>query len=507
MSIPRFYEIDTDPHDVYRVYSDGNFGEVAPERLSIMSWSLIGPPMEKATRTLATKLLGSKPWFTGSAFVFLGYFGCRPYHNLAAYCQLALEVPGVEPEDVTASYFEGIAPVEGLRRLGTGALAKALVGPRLARCVLAVPSRLMELDGDVHELELLAEASLGDETHTQLGHALARGRQVLDDAWDLHITTTSTLVPLRGLQSAVGRRLVPRFDDVKPWLGSPDELVWSRLYDLSDAGDVLTWHEFLTRPFYEIADDRGPWDGYGMRHASTASARSASSAVVDPETAFYGMVSGGRRAALEVLARRVRDGMAHREASKSLVMRVMHVMRKLVPAMATLFGLGDDWPYLTVGELATTPVSSQPGQMALTAKSRQASVEQALLTPMAGYLDFSSGGGRGAVPSRAAAQSSGGRGVSPGTATGVVVHPSVDDLPDADTLILVCESADAEVQPLLPFVAGIVTARGSELSHIAILARELGIPAIVGFKDALRLEAGSTVSIDGTTGEVRVAHE
>jgi pyruvate,water dikinase len=94
--------------------------------------------------------------------------------------------------------------------------------------------------------------------------------------------------------------------------------------------------------------------------------------------------------------------------------------------------------------------------------------------------------------------------VSPGTASGVVVSSSVDELPDADALILVCESADAEVHPLLPFVSGVVAARGSELSHIAILAREFGIPAVVGYRDAMRLIPGTVISINGTTGEVRV---
>ena len=43
------------------------------------------------------------------------------------------------------------------------------------------------------------------------------------------------------------------------------------------------------------------------------------------------------------------------------------------------------------------------------------------------------------------------------------------------------------------------------MSHAAIVARELGIPAVVGIEDAtIDIETGTTVTIDGTTGLVTV---
>jgi multiphosphoryl transfer protein len=65
-------------------------------------------------------------------------------------------------------------------------------------------------------------------------------------------------------------------------------------------------------------------------------------------------------------------------------------------------------------------------------------------------------------------------------------------------------------------VAGILTARGAPTGHAAILARSLGIPAVVGAGDAvLRLAEGETVLLDGDTGvafirpaaNVRVGYE
>ena len=71
-------------------------------------------------------------------------------------------------------------------------------------------------------------------------------------------------------------------------------------------------------------------------------------------------------------------------------------------------------------------------------------------------------------------------------------------------MILVSESADAGIQSLLPNVAGLITLRGSMLSHIATLAREYGIPTVVNHPLAETLRAGQQVVLNGSTGEVEV---
>ena len=58
---------------------------------------------------------------------------------------------------------------------------------------------------------------------------------------------------------------------------------------------------------------------------------------------------------------------------------------------------------------------------------------------------------------------------------------------------------------LLPLLGGIVTDRGGLLSHAAIVAREYGMPAVVGTTDATKLVPdGARVRVDGGTGEVQV---
>ena len=71
--------------------------------------------------------------------------------------------------------------------------------------------------------------------------------------------------------------------------------------------------------------------------------------------------------------------------------------------------------------------------------------------------------------------------------------------------VLVVRTLDPGIAPLLPHLGGLVAETGSVLAHLAILARELGVPTVVGVIDALeRFPDGTVVTVDGTTGEVTV---
>lgn len=69
--------------------------------------------------------------------------------------------------------------------------------------------------------------------------------------------------------------------------------------------------------------------------------------------------------------------------------------------------------------------------------------------------------------------------------------------------ILVTKSFAPDWLPLLKRAAGVVAERGGLTSHAAIIARELGIPAIIGATDATRLiQTGESLLIDGEKGEI-----
>jgi pyruvate,water dikinase len=71
--------------------------------------------------------------------------------------------------------------------------------------------------------------------------------------------------------------------------------------------------------------------------------------------------------------------------------------------------------------------------------------------------------------------------------------------------VLVANRTDPGWVPLFPSAKAIVVERGSVLSHSAIVAREFGIPCVVGVRDALsRLEEGAMIEVDGNTGRITV---
>jgi pyruvate,water dikinase len=70
--------------------------------------------------------------------------------------------------------------------------------------------------------------------------------------------------------------------------------------------------------------------------------------------------------------------------------------------------------------------------------------------------------------------------------------------------ILVAERTDPGWVMLFPAARGLLVERGSLLSHSAIVARELGLPAVVSIDGLTRwLQTGDEVELDGRTGEVR----
>jgi pyruvate,water dikinase len=71
--------------------------------------------------------------------------------------------------------------------------------------------------------------------------------------------------------------------------------------------------------------------------------------------------------------------------------------------------------------------------------------------------------------------------------------------------VLVTESTTEAFNILLPLLGAIVTDNGGLLSHSALVAREYGIPGVVGTREAtLRIADGIRIRVDGDAGEVTV---
>ena len=98
-----------------------------------------------------------------------------------------------------------------------------------------------------------------------------------------------------------------------------------------------------------------------------------------------------------------------------------------------------------------------------------------------------------------------------GASAGVVRGPARVALGPADFGriragdIIVCPSSNPSWVPVFTIAGGLVTNTGGILSHAAVVAREFGLPAVVGTGDATtRIAEGRLIEIDGTKGSVRL---
>jgi pyruvate,water dikinase len=93
---------------------------------------------------------------------------------------------------------------------------------------------------------------------------------------------------------------------------------------------------------------------------------------------------------------------------------------------------------------------------------------------------------------------------SPGVVTGkarVILDPAGARLEPGE--ILVAQSTDPGWTPLFFTASGLVMEMGGSMSHGAIVAREYGIPAVVGVSGAIeRITTGQQITVDGSRGVI-----
>jgi phosphohistidine swiveling domain-containing protein len=179
-----------------------------------------------------------------------------------------------------------------------------------------------------------------------------------------------------------------------------------------------------------------------------------------------------------------------------------------------LIGTSDDIFFLTRAEvLAAFGGAPMPATVDVAAR-RSLRSEQARLVPppLVGRVNpmiqrvwDSFPGLIGALPSDHALVS--GVPASPGRATGLVRiirgPDEFDQLQPGE--ILVAPLTAPAWTPLFTRAAAVVTDVGSAAAHASIIAREYGIPAVVGCGDATaRLRTGMRVTVDGSTGNVEL---
>jgi len=95
-------------------------------------------------------------------------------------------------------------------------------------------------------------------------------------------------------------------------------------------------------------------------------------------------------------------------------------------------------------------------------------------------------------------------GAHPDARWGVVLDPVGAHLEPGE--VLVAPSTDPGWTPLFLTAGALVMEMGGPNSHGAVVAREYGIPAVVGVPGATtRITTGTRVTVDGAAGRVRLA--
>ncbi len=210
-----------------------------------------------------------------------------------------------------------------------------------------------------------------------------------------------------------------------------------------------------------------------------------------------------------------------REAVRSELVRSLWMLRAFVLRAGELSHLGLDVFYLSIEEILSLLRGKKPSLAEIPAR-RAAFARYCALPPypalIRGRFDpfqWAADPHRrsdlfvaGAPPAAPAGDESvtgfpGASGVVEGIVRVIATVETGDQLLNGE--ILVTTLTNVGWTPLFPRAAAVVTDVGAPLSHAAIVARELGIPAVVGCGNAtMRLHTGDRVRVDGGRGTVTV---
>lgn len=243
-----------------------------------------------------------------------------------------------------------------------------------------------------------------------------------------------------------------------------------------------------------------------------------------PDTAPDRLYADGRRAALDAverlaeastpanarqiraLAPRIRNLIGARETPKFTFIRGLDLLRAaLLESGADLVAAGvldeaGDVVFLHLDELASAFTAGDLRPIVAERKATRAREERRGRVPL-----VMAGDGRTFYDAGTSGDADlAGMGVSPGVVEGracVVDDPRTSTLEPGD--ILVCRGTDPAWTPLFLTAAGLVTEVGGLMTHGSVVAREYGLPAIVGVPGATEvLRDGRRIRLDGSAGTI-----
>jgi pyruvate,water dikinase len=211
-------------------------------------------------------------------------------------------------------------------------------------------------------------------------------------------------------------------------------------------------------------------------------------------------------------AGRMRELIGARESPKFFAVRLFGLVRAaLLQVGADLVRSGDlqrndDLFFLSFSEIKAF-ANGEPGDWSKVVAARREANRRESLRRQVPRLLLSDGRAyyEGIISDGDSETTLSGSPVSPGIAEGpvrVVLNPREANLLPGE--IMVCPGTDPSWTPLFLTAGGLVMEVGGMMTHGAVVAREYGIPAIVGVDQATRrLKTGDRIRIDGSTGLIQ----
>ena len=537
----RLWIVDDRPSRRFPVYTRGNTGEVYPNVITPLCGSIVKGPISRGQARVLMEMGAVLPGDLGEVdrAVVTGCFGGYLYANLSLARLMGARAPAMRPEDVDVQMFgtsgaPPYRPQRGDRDLrATARLTRLMLRTARGPSFDWLAAERRAVDGwaaarppaaGATEPELLATIDQGAERLVGLMRSLLLASSygglasVVVDRVAAKADATArvrTAVGVGGVESAgpaVELWQLARLDD-------PD--AFGPAFD-----DFLARHGARGPDEYELASDT--W-GTRPEIALAAVDRLRLAGDTDPTGVQARLAEERREAIDEVMAavaspvrplfrralRTVAEGSAGRELAKGTLIRALYPVRlalfELVRRAQEAGAPEDRRDCFLVTREELPAFVADPGAFSdvVAERAERRELLQSRTPPFVFEAPMPDPSTWPVRPTHAAPEAAAtrlqGLAVSPGVATGTV--RVVRDPADPSALepgdVLVAPITDPAWTPLFLVARAVVVEVGANMSHAAIVARELGIPAVVSVPRVTEvLRDGTRVEVDGTRGTV-----
>jgi len=513
---PDLLHVD-EPNEI--LWSRANFEEAMPGVLTPLSWSFWGWGSERSSTRIYVEKMGalSARELTGTlADATTALFHGRAAVNVDLVRRVLDRIPGADPDALELQILGRVRPDARahptLRRLPQ-VLARApwsvAMLPRRVRAMRTSTDRWWRERTATAPTTVAAAAALLTEARrrftdvcTEHGFNVFVGQAGFDQLAKLAVAAGVPGLELALSASGHGTEETTMIDDL--WAAAAgrldvDEVVARHGYHGPDEGEVSSW---------SWREDRAPLLALLDRFRAAGAARpgSAERGRRDAERRLFDGLPRTRRAQARAVLRFVDTYVPLREVGKAAFLQCIDVGRhaahsagRLLVAEGRLDEV-DDVRFVTVEELVDGRVDRATVERR--AERRRELLAVDLPDHFVGVPDSWPIGRDGPSDDGGAVH---GVAASPGRHKGIariVRDPGDYAKLDAGD-VLVCELTDPGWTPLFAVAGAAVIDIGGPLSHGAIVARELGIPCVIGTGDGTtRIADGAVVEVDGDSGVV-----